>query len=153
MFTAQVRGYLGRRTSRSRSRRGERGFTLIELLIVAFILSVLAAILIPNFLRARTNSQVSASKSNLKELATALETYYVDNQAYPNDVTLNILATGAYIRALPLDPCTLQAYVYTPSGGPPPSTYTLQTPTWVGKLCAITANGLIYTPSGGLVQQ
>ncbi len=121
-------------------------------MIVVFILSVLAAILIPNFLRARTNAQVSASKTNIKELATALETYYVDNQAYPSDVTLSILVTGAYVRAIPIDPCTTQAYVYTPSGGPPPSTYTLQTPSWVGNLCAITANGLTYTPNGGLVQ-
>ncbi len=122
-------------------------------MIVVFILAILAAILIPNFLRARTNAQVSASKTNLRELATGLETYYVDNQAYPSDVTLGILVTRAYIRAIPIDPCTLQAYIYTPSGGPPPSTYTLQTPSWVGILCAITANGLTYTPSGGLVQQ
>ncbi len=117
------------------------------------ILAILAAMLIPNFLRARTNAQVSTSKTNMKSVAAALETYFVDNQAYPSDVTLSILVTGAYIRALPIDPCTAQAYAYTPSGGPPPSTYTLQTPSWVGRLCTFTANGLQYTPSGGLVQQ
>ncbi len=148
-----MQGCVGRRASRSKLRRGERGFTLIELMIVVFILSVLAAMLIPNFLRARTNAQVSTSKANLKNLASALETYYVDNQAYPSDVTLGILVTGAYIRSVPNDPCTIQAYVYAPTGGTPPTSYTLQTPTWVGTLCAFTANGLIYTPSGGLVQQ
>lgn len=122
-------------------------------MLVTFILAILAAILIPNFLRARTNAQVSTSKTNMKSVATALETYFVDNQAYPSDVTLSILVTGAYIRAIPNDPCTAQAYAYTPSGGPPPSTYTLQTPSWVGRLCSFTANGLIYTPEGGLVQQ
>src|SRR3989304_2991748 len=54
----------------SRRLRNERGFTLIE-------------ILIPNFLRARAQSQVAASKGNLKNVATALESYFVDYAAYP----------------------------------------------------------------------
>jgi len=147
-----VQDCLERATVRSGSRR-ERGFTLLEILIVVMIISILASILIPNFLRARTTAQVSASKGNLNEIATALESYYVDNQSYPSDVTLSILVTGAYIRALPSDPCTLQKYIYTPTGGPQPNSYTVQTPSWVGTLCTITANGLSYTPTGGLVQQ
>src|SRR5438552_17411885 len=61
-----------------RYRRGQAGFTLIELLIVVAILAILAAVLIPNFLRARAQSQYAASKGNLKNLATALESYFVD---------------------------------------------------------------------------
>lgn len=125
---------------------------MIELMIVLFIFGILATMIIPNFLRARTNSQVSTSKANLKNIATALETYFVDNQSYPTDVTLSILVTGAYIRAIPTDPCTGQSYAYTPSGGPPPMTYTLQTPSWVGRLCTFNASGLSYTPNGGLMQ-
>src|SRR2546428_3622695 len=66
-----------------RKLRNERGFTLIELLIVVAIIAILAAILIPNFLRARAQSQVAATKGNLKNIATALESYFVDNAAYP----------------------------------------------------------------------
>lgn len=122
-------------------------------MLVILILAILASMLIPNFLRARTNAQVSTSKTNMKSVATALETYFVDNRSYPTDVTLSILVTGAYIRAVPTDPCTAQGYAYTPTGGTPPSSYTLQTPSWVGTLCNFTANGLLYTPEGGLVQQ
>src|SRR5438132_13838172 len=67
--------------------RNERGFTLIELLIVVAIIAILAAILIPNFLRARAQSQFAASKGNLKNLATALESYFVDKASYPAAIT------------------------------------------------------------------
>lgn len=63
--------------------RRRRGFTLVELLIVVAVIAILVAILIPNFVRARAQSQVAASKSNLKNLGTALEQYHVDTGAYP----------------------------------------------------------------------
>src|SRR5436189_1160734 len=85
--------------------RNERGFTLIELLIVVAIIAILAAILIPTFLLARAQSQVGASNRNLKNLATALESYFVDKASYPLAIT--DLGTGqAYLRAIPPDPCT-----------------------------------------------
>src|SRR2546428_5989446 len=62
--------------------RNERGFTLIELLIVVAIIAILAAILIPNFLRARAQAQVAATKGNLKNVATALESYFVVGGAH-----------------------------------------------------------------------
>jgi len=67
----------GRASTRllSSDRSSQRGFSLIELLIVVVIIAVLAAILIPNFFRTRASAQVAASKSNLRNLATALATY------------------------------------------------------------------------------
>ncbi|HOE95772.1 MAG TPA: prepilin-type N-terminal cleavage/methylation domain-containing protein [Candidatus Sumerlaeota bacterium] len=60
-----------------------RAFTLIELLIVVAIIAILAAIAVPNFLEAQTRSKVSRMKADLRTLATAVEAYAVDNNAYP----------------------------------------------------------------------
>jgi len=59
------------------------GFTLIELLIVVAIIAILAAIAVPNFLEAQTRSKVSRVKADMRSIATALESYSVDNNEYP----------------------------------------------------------------------
>lgn len=60
-----------------------RGFTLIELLIVVAIIAILAAIAVPNFLEAQTRAKVSRVKSDMRSIATAFESYHVDNNVYP----------------------------------------------------------------------
>jgi type II secretion system protein G len=59
-----------------------RAFTLIELLIVVAIIAILAAIAVPNFLEAQTRSKVSRVKADMRSLATAIESYRIDNNAY-----------------------------------------------------------------------
>ena len=61
----------------------KKGFTLIELLIVVAIIAILAAIAIPNFLAAQVRSKVARVQSELQTTATALESYHVDNDIYP----------------------------------------------------------------------
>lgn len=63
--------------------RSKKGFTLIELLIVVAIIGILAAIAIPQFSSYRVKSYNTAAASDLKNVKTALEAYYADNQAYP----------------------------------------------------------------------
>lgn len=60
-----------------------RGFTLIELLIVVAIIAILAAIAVPNFLEAQVRSKVSRAKADMRSIATAVESYAVDNNKYP----------------------------------------------------------------------
>lgn len=60
-----------------------KGFTLIELLIVVAIIAILAAIAVPNFLEAQVRSKVSRVRSDMRSMATAIETYYVDTNTYP----------------------------------------------------------------------
>ena len=61
----------------------KEGFTLIELLITVAIIAILAAIALPNFLAAQSRAKVADSESAMQTLATALEAYAVDYNAYP----------------------------------------------------------------------
>jgi len=67
----------------SRLHRKE-GFTLIELMIVIAIIGILAAIAIPQFSAYRTRSYNSAAQSDVKNISTAQEAYYVDFSTYAN---------------------------------------------------------------------
>ncbi len=76
-----------------------RGFTLIELMIVISIIAILAAILVPNFVRARAMGQLTACKSNLRNIATATEMYSVDNGAKYPDALAKV--TPNYLKTMP----------------------------------------------------
>jgi type IV pilus assembly protein PilA len=70
------------------STRPIRGFSLIELLIVVAIILIIAAIAIPNLLRARIAANESSAAASVRQVATAEITY---NSAYP-DVGYTALA-------------------------------------------------------------
>jgi prepilin-type N-terminal cleavage/methylation domain-containing protein len=63
------------------------GFTLIELLIVVVIIGILAMIAIPKFQNTKGKANVTAIKSDLRNLATAEEAYLFDYGSYSSDVT------------------------------------------------------------------
>jgi type IV pilus assembly protein PilA len=65
--------------------RARKGFTLIELLIVVVIIGILAAIAIPKFEFTKGKANVSAIKSDLRNLMSAQEAYYYDYQTYALD--------------------------------------------------------------------
>jgi prepilin-type N-terminal cleavage/methylation domain-containing protein len=94
-------------------KRLQKGFTLIELMIVIAIIAILAAILIPNFLHARAESQTAACEGNEKQIATALEEYAVDNAGtYPpvGTVTQPGFMPLVYMANNPTDPVNAAAY-------------------------------------------
>jgi len=63
--------------------RASAGFTLIELLIVAGVISLLAAIAVPNYLEATRRADVAACQSNLRTLGMALAMYRLDYGRFP----------------------------------------------------------------------
>jgi type IV pilus assembly protein PilA len=70
----------------------EGGFTLIELLVVIIIIGILAAIAIPVFLNQRQKGYDAQAKSDVRNLATAEETYLTD---FPTGYTASV----AYLTA------------------------------------------------------
>jgi prepilin-type N-terminal cleavage/methylation domain-containing protein len=56
------------------------GFTLIEIMIVVAIIGLLAAIAIPNFVRARTQAQLNACIANLRSIDGAKQQWALENK-------------------------------------------------------------------------
>jgi prepilin-type N-terminal cleavage/methylation domain-containing protein len=76
-------------------RLAQQGFTLIELLIVAIMLAILAAIVIPQFSGTTEGAQEAALRSDLAGIRSAIALYRQEHGAYPGAVA----ATGATCTA------------------------------------------------------
>ena len=72
------------------STRRQSGFTLVELLIVAIILAILAAIIIPQFASTTTDAQESALRADVAAMRAAMDLYRQQHGEYPG----TSLATG-----------------------------------------------------------
>ncbi len=121
-------------------------FTLIELLVVVGIISILAALAVPNFLEAQVRAKVGRVTADMRAVSLALEQYRVDNNNYPLDgndfevfrverfdsrKNLSRLTTPiAYITSVPVDPFHLDNAsdpgtldIFTPGNPPYPYIY------------------------------
>ena len=65
----------------------QKGFSLIELLIVVAIILIIAAIAIPNLLRARISANEASAVSSLRTMNTACITYNSTYGQYPTDLS------------------------------------------------------------------
>ena len=63
-----------------------KGFTLIELLIVVVIIGILAAIAIPKFANTKEKAVVAGMKSDLRNMVTANEGFFSDNNDYAGSI-------------------------------------------------------------------
>ena len=80
-------------------KKGKSCFTPLTLIALVSITLVLGAILVPNYIRARARGQLTACKSNLKNIGTALEMYSTDfSGKYPSSMQQ---LTPNYLKTLP----------------------------------------------------
>ncbi|MBV8782112.1 MAG: type II secretion system major pseudopilin GspG [Phycisphaerae bacterium] len=63
--------------------RGEAGFTLIELLLVLVILAILAAVVVPKFTGRTQEAKITATKTQISSIKSALELFEHDNGRFP----------------------------------------------------------------------
>ena len=96
----------------------QSGFTLVEIMIVVAIIGLLAAIAIPNFVKARTASQMNACIANMKQIDGAISTWALEqkkNNGDPIDMAA-LWGNTSYIRVEPKCPAGTVSYVPAAAG-------------------------------------
>ena len=86
----------------------KRAFTLVEIMIVVLIIGILMAIAVPNFIQARTRSQISTCVSNLKQIEGAKEQWAMVNKKGATDTPTSTELVGSvtdgFIKTYPSCP-------------------------------------------------
>jgi len=87
------------------------GFTLIEVMITVAVIAILAAVALPNYIEYVTRSKLVEAKTNLSDMRTRLEQYFLDNRAYPG--TCLDYATGAAPAGKIYKPASVKNFAIT----------------------------------------
>lgn len=111
-------------------RESQAGVTLIEMMVVLVMISVVAALIVPNVIGRPDEARMTVAETDMRSIAGALQLYRLDNGRYPT--TAQGLAalterpssppvprtwpSGGYLSSLPLDPWGTP-YVYRAQEG------------------------------------
>jgi len=116
-----------------RTKRAFAGFTLIEVMITVAVVAILAGVALPSYFDYVTRSRIVEAKTNLADMRTRFEQYFLDNRTYPAACVAG--ATAPPNISLP----AAQKYFNVTCGNLSATTYTV-TATGVGNM-----GGYVYT--------
>lgn len=95
----------------------QSGFTLVEIMVVIAVMSVLSGVAIPSYVTIKNRARESGTESIMRNTATALEMYRIDNDRYPSsDEGTKLLEKGSFINHVPEEDLWENQYSYSSDG-------------------------------------
>jgi len=109
-----------------------RGFTLIEMMMVVVIIGILVTVMVPRFANTKEKALVTTMKSDLRNLASAEESYYYDNSIYTSSfagmpsfqpsvgvtITVNEATRAGWSASAASNGAVRQCYLYVGNAAP-----------------------------------
>ena len=99
----------------------QAGFTLVEIMIVVAIIGLLAAIAIPNFVKARESAQLNSIVNNLRIIEGAKDQWALENKKGTGDTT-SLTLISDYLKGATVKSVVGETYLTNPIGSPAKAT-------------------------------